>query len=91
VCQPGWGTAPVRTKLGGHVAQLGVGLLGGVGQDGECLVLFDLVSLHQDAFGLFDAGARHHRGAQLSEILAGAGCCFGIADRNRDPGSNLFG
>jgi hypothetical protein len=78
-------------ELGGHVAQLGVGSLGGVGEDGERLVLLDLVPLHQDAFGLFDTGARHHRGAQLSEILAGAGCCFCIADRNRDPGSNLVG
>src|SRR4029453_12095711 len=78
-------------ELGGHVAQLGVGSLGGVGEDGERLVLFDLVPLHQDAFGLFDAGARHHRAAKLSEILAGAGCCFRVADRNRDPGSNLLG
>src|SRR5215217_4386491 len=78
-------------QLCGYVAELRIGSLGGVGEDGECLFLFDLVPLHQNAFGLFNKRTGHHRRAQLGEIRAGPGCCFSVADRDRDPGSNLFG
>jgi hypothetical protein len=43
------------------------------------------------AYGLFDACARRYDGAQESEIIAGPGCCFCIADCHRDPCSDLFG
>ena len=36
-------------------------------------MLFDFVSLHQDAFGLVNTCARHHRGAQVSEIHRACG------------------
>ena len=62
-----------------------------MGEDGERLVLGDLVPIHQDAFCLFDEGARHHCGAEVREIFAGPGCCFRIADCDRDPGRNLLG
>jgi hypothetical protein len=62
-----------------------------VGEHAEGFVLGDLVPLHQDAFCLFDKGARHHHGAQPSEILAVPGCCFRIADRDRYPAGDLLG
>src|SRR5829696_5751188 len=73
-----------------HVAQLRVGSLRGVSEDGECLVLSDLVPLHQDAFGLFDDGSRRHRDAQVSKILAGSSYCVRSADRDRYPGGDLL-
>jgi hypothetical protein len=69
-------------ELCGHIAELRGGSLKHVGEDGERLVFCDLVPLHQDALCLFDKRARHHCGAQVSEILAAAGCCFRIADED---------
>jgi hypothetical protein len=71
--------------------KLRVGSLEGVREHAERLVLGDLVPLHQDAFRLLDTRARHPDGAQVHEIIAGPGVLLPHADRNRDPGSNLFG
>src|SRR5512133_1585456 len=68
------GQRPGPDQLRSDVAQLRIGSLGGVGEDGARLVLFDLVPLHQDPFGLLNTYARHHDGAELSEIIAGRGC-----------------
>jgi hypothetical protein len=62
-------------QLCGYIAELRIGSLGGVGEDGECLVSLILCRSIK-CLCLFDRGARHHHDAQLSEILAGPGRCL---------------
>ena len=85
------GGRPLVDEPLGYLAELGVGVLGHLVEQVECVVRSDVVFADEDAFGLFDDGAGVHGFGEVGGVAEGRGVGLGAMEGDAELVGESFG